>query len=122
MPPEEEIAFSRLSLEEEIDKFYFEEEESQRALVVNISNVEDGTDRHSGVHAPTLVIAHLDNTSEEEEEWMTLNWRNKILRDLMVAKNKVSTSKEAPKSHVPPYISPSSSSSSSHRPWTESHF
>ena len=60
---EEEIAFSRLSLEEEIEKFHFEEEENPGALIVSISNAEDETDRHLSVHAPTLVIASLDNTS-----------------------------------------------------------
>ena len=33
---EEEIAFSRLSLEEEIEKLHFEEEENPGALIVNI--------------------------------------------------------------------------------------
>ena len=48
---------------------------------------------HSGVHAPALVIARLNNTSEEEEDRMALNQGNKSLRDLMAALNKVSTSK-----------------------------
>ena len=121
--PEEEIASSHLSLEEEIDKFYFEEEENQGAPVVNTSNAEDKTNRHSGVHAPTLVIARLDSTSKEEEDGMALNRGNKSLRDLMAARNKVSTSKEATKSQVPPPLHTSpSSSSTSHRPWTESYF
>ena len=93
--PEEEIASSRLSLEEEIDKFHFKEEENPGALVVNIS---DETDRHSGVHTPTLVIVRLDSTSEEEEGEMALNRANRSLKDLMAARNKVSTLKEATKS------------------------
>ena len=40
----------------------------------------------------------LDNTSEEEEDEMALNWRNKGLRELMAARNKGSNSKEVPKS------------------------
>ena len=93
--PEEEIASSRLSLDEEIDKFYFKEEENRGIPMVNTS---DRTDRHSGVHAPILVIARLDSTSKEEEDEMTLNWRNKGLRELMAARNKGSNSKEVPKS------------------------
>ena len=60
----EEIASSCSSLEEEIDKFHFEEEKTQGAQIVHISDVEEETDRHLGVHAPILVIAHLDSTSE----------------------------------------------------------
>ena len=44
--PEEEIAFSHLSLEEEIEKFHFEEEENPGALIVNISDAEGKTDKH----------------------------------------------------------------------------
>ena len=59
---DEEIATSRLSLEEEIEKFHFKEEENPGALIVNISDAEGEIDRHSGVHTPTLVIAHLDSS------------------------------------------------------------
>ena len=104
--PEEEIASSRLSLKEEIDKFHFKEEENPGALVVNILDTEDETDRNSGVHAPTLVIAHPDNTSQEEEDGMALNWGSKSLRDLMAARYKVSTSKEATKSQIPHTLPP----------------
>ena len=44
--PREEIASSRLSLEEEIEKFHFEEEETQGAQIVHISDTEDELDRH----------------------------------------------------------------------------
>ena len=71
--PKEEIASSRSSLEEEIDKFHFKEEETQRAQIVHISNAEEEIDRHSGVHAPILVIARPDNTFEEKEDEMALN-------------------------------------------------
>ena len=84
----EKIAYSRSSLEEEIEKFHFEEEETPRAQVVHILEAEKETNRHSGVHATVLVIAHPDNTSEEEEDKMTLNRGNKSLRDLMAARNK----------------------------------
>ena len=90
--PREEIASSRLSLEDEIDKFHFEEEETQGAQIVHISDAKDESDRHSGVRSPILVIARPDNTSEEEEDEMALNWRSKSLRDLMATRNKGSTS------------------------------
>ena len=44
--PREEIAYSRSSLEEEIDKFHFEEEKTQGAQIVHISDTEEETDRH----------------------------------------------------------------------------
>ena len=103
---EEEIASSCLSLEEEIDKFHFKEEENPGALVVNIPDAKGETDRHLGVHATTLVIARLDSTSEEEEDEMALNQGNKSLGDLMATRNKVSTLKEATKSQVPPTLPP----------------
>ena len=86
--PEEEIASSRLSLEEEIDKFCFEEEENPGALMVSISDAEGETDMHSGVHFPTLVITRPDDSSEEEEKEMALNKRKKSLQELMAARNK----------------------------------
>ena len=101
--PREEIASSRLSLEEEIDKFHFEEKETQGAQIVHISDAEDELDRHSGVRAPILVIARLDSTSKEEEDEMALSRRSKSLRDLMVARTKGSTLQEVPKSQVPPF-------------------
>ena len=102
--PRGEIAFSCLSLEEEIDKFHFEEEKTQGAQIVHISDAEDELDRHSGVHAPILVIARPDSTSKEEEDEMALNRENKSLRGLMAPRNKGSTSQEVPKSQVPPTL------------------
>ena len=104
--PEEEIASSCLSLEEEINKFHSKEEENPRALIVNISDAEGKTDKHLGVHAPTLVIARPNSSSKEEKDKITLNKRNKSLRDLMAARNKVSTSKKATKSQIPPTLLP----------------
>ena len=104
--PKEEIASSHSSLEEEIDKFHFEEEETQRAQIVHIPDAKEEIDRHSGVHASILVITRPDSTFEEEEYEMALNRGNNGLRDLMAARNKGSTSKEAPKSQVPPNLPP----------------
>ena len=94
--PEEEIASSHLSLEKEIDKFHFEEEENPEIPLVTISNAKGEVDRHSGVHTPILVIACPDSSSEDEEHSMALNKGNKSLRELMASKGKVSTSKEPP--------------------------
>ena len=44
--PREEIASSRLTLEDEIDKFHFEEGEAQEAQIVHISDAEDEPDKH----------------------------------------------------------------------------
>ena len=83
--PEEEIASSRLSLEEEIDKFHFEEENNLRAPLINISDAEGELDRNSGVRTPILVITRLDNSSKEEEDSMVMNKGNKSLRELLAS-------------------------------------
>ena len=90
--PEEKITSSCLSLEEEIDKSRFEEEENPRVPLVTISDAEGEANRHSGVHTPLLVIACLDGSFEEEEDSMALNKGNKSLRELMASRGKVSTS------------------------------
>ena len=96
--PREEVASSHLSLKEEIEKFHFEEGEIQEIPLVNISDAEEEANRYSGVHHPTLVVACVDSTSEKEEDEMALNRGNRSLRDLMAARNKVTTSQEVPKS------------------------
>ena len=90
--PREEIAFSCLTLEDEIDKFHFEEEEAQEAQIVYISDAEDELDKYSGVHTLTLVIARPDSTFEEEEDEMALNQGNKSLRDLIAQNSFISFS------------------------------
>ena len=77
-------------------------EETHGAQIVHISNAEDDPDRYLSVHAPILVIAHPDGTSEEEVDEMALSRGNKSLRDLIAARNKGSTSQEVPKSQIPP--------------------
>ena len=99
--PREGTAFSRLSLEEEIDQFYLEEEKEDReAQVIPISDVEDEFDRLSGVRTPVIVVARPDSSSKEEED-MAMNPR-RGLRDLFAGKNKGSSSKEAPKTQLSP--------------------
>ena len=103
--PVEEVASSLLSLEEEIDKFHFKEEQSLKAPLICISDAEGESDRSSGVYNPYLILAHPDN-SDEVEDSMALNKVNKSLRDLMAARGKESTSKIAPKSQVAPPLPP----------------
>ena len=62
--PEEEIASSLLSLEEEIDEFRFEET-NPKALLIDLSDTEEESDRNSGIHTLVLVIACPDNSFEE---------------------------------------------------------
>ena len=71
--PKEEITSSNSSLEEEIDKFRFEKEEYQGAQLIQISDAEEEPNRHSSIHAPILVIARPDSSTEEEEDEMALN-------------------------------------------------
>ena len=96
-----EVASSRLSLEKEIEKFHFEEEKSPRAPLINISDVEGESNRNSGIHTPNLVITRPDDSNEKEDS-MVLNKGNKSLRELMATRGKQLTSKETPKSQVPP--------------------
>ena len=51
------------------------------------------------------MVAHVVNSSEEEEEEMALNMRQG-LRDLMARRNKGSSSKEVPKSQAPANLPP----------------
>ena len=89
----EETASSHLSVEEELDQFRLEEEnEKQGAPVIHISDVEKEFDRLSGVRTPGLIVAHVVDSYEEEEEEMALN-PTKGLRDLMARRNKGLSSK-----------------------------
>ena len=81
----EGVASSRLSLEEEIDKFHFEEEQSPRAPLICISDTEGESDRNSGVYNPYLILARPDG-SDEKEDSMALNKGNRSLKDVMVAR------------------------------------
>jgi len=82
----EETASSCLSLKVEIDQFCLEEEgEEPGELVVQVSISKDELERFSGVRTPGLVIARIDDSSEDEEE-MILN-RKKGLKELLVERN-----------------------------------
>ena len=94
----EETASSCLSLEAEIDKFHFEEEEVQDRTM-EISDSEADLNRSSTTHLFEFVVTRVDTNSEEEEE-MTLNPK-RGLRDLVVGR-KGSSSKDAPQTQLPP--------------------
>ena len=102
--PREETASTHLSIEAEIDQFYLDKEGEAPDRLVEVSNFEVGFDRSSAVDFPRLVVSRID-TNEEEEEDISLNQR-RSLRDLLAERNKGSSSKEAPKSQVPPILPP----------------
>ena len=104
--PRKEIASSRLSLEEEIDQFYLEEEKEDRGKqVIPISDAEEEFDRLSGVRTLVIVVACSNSNSQEEAD-MALNLR-RGLKDLIAGRNKGSSSKEVPKSQVVDNLPPS---------------
>ena len=62
----EETAFSRLSLEVEINWFHLEEErERQGELVIQVSDSEGELDRFLGVRTSGFIVARIDNSSQE---------------------------------------------------------
>ena len=99
--PTKGVASSRLSLEVEIDKFHFEEEQNLRAPLICISDTEGESNRSSSVHNPYFILACPDGLDKEEVS-MALNNGNKSLKDLMAARGKESTSKTTPTSQVAP--------------------
>ena len=86
--PKEEAESSRLSLEEEIDKFYFEED-IPKAPLIELSNPEEEQDRNSVVDAP-IVIACLDDSEKVDN---IASGKGKSLRELMATRGKGQSSK-----------------------------
>ena len=80
---EEGIASSS-SLEEEIDKFRFEEE------VIVISEVEEETDKYSCVQTPAPIITFVEDSSDNEEEMAPKTGPS--LKELMKGRNKAPSS------------------------------
>ena len=99
--PREETASSHLSIEAEIDQFSLKEEGKVPDRPVELSDFEADFDRSFAAHLPRLVVAWIDTSSEEEEE-MALNPR-KGFKDLMAGR-KGSSSKDAPKTQLPPNL------------------
>ena len=92
----EEGTASSSSLEEEIDKFQFEEEETQVEAIV-ISEAEEETDKYSCVQTPAPIVTYMEDSSDNEEEDMALK-PTPSLRELMKRRNKVPSPQEANKS------------------------
>ena len=79
---EEEATFSS-SLEEEIDKFQFEEE----AIV--ISEAEEGADEYSCVQTPAQIVTYIGDSSDDEKEMAPKT--SPSLKELMKNRNKASS-------------------------------
>ena len=77
-----ERATSSSSLEEEIDKFRFEEE----AIV--ISKAEEETNEYSCVQTPAPIITYVEDSSDNEEEEMASK-TGPSLRELVKGRNKM---------------------------------
>ena len=87
----EEGTASSPSLEEEIDKFRFEEE----AIV--ISKAEEETDEYSCVQTPAPIITYMEDFSDNEEEEMAPK-PGPSLRELVKGRNKAPSPQETNKS------------------------
>ena len=93
---EEGIASSS-SLEEEIDKFQFEEEEPQGVEATIISEAEEETDKYSSIQTLAPIITYVEDFSDNEAEEMAPK-SGHSLRELMNGRNKVPSPQEANKS------------------------
>ena len=91
---------SSSSLEEEIDKFQFEEEETQGVEAIVISEADEETDEYFCIQAPAPVITYVEDSSDNQVEEMAPK-SNQSLRELMKGRNKVSTPQDANKSKPP---------------------
>ena len=94
---------SSSSLEEEIDKFQFEEEETQGVKVIVISKAEEETDEYSCIQTPAPIVIYVEDSSDNEAEEMALKSGNS-LRELMKGRNMAPIPQEANKSK--PLINP----------------
>ena len=98
---------SSSSLEEEIDKFQFEEEETQGVEAIVISEAEEETDEYSCIQTPAPIITYVEDSSDNEAKEMAPK-SGQSLRELMKGRNKAPTHHEANKSkplvnpHPPP--------------------
>ena len=93
----EEGAASSSSLEEEIDKFRFEEE------TIVISEVEEEADEYSCVQTPASIITYMGDSSDNKEEEMAPK-TSPSLRELMKGRNKTPFPQEKSKSK--PQVNP----------------
>ena len=61
------ISFSS-SLEEEIDKFQFEEEETQGVEAIVISEAKEETDEYSCIQTPAPIVTYVEDSSDNKAE------------------------------------------------------
>ena len=80
---------SSSSLEEEIDKFQFEEE-TQGVKAIVISEAEEETDEYSCIQTPAPLITYVKDSSDNEVEEMAPK-SGQSLRELMKGRNKAPT-------------------------------
>ena len=85
---------SSSSLEQEIDRFKFEEEET-----ILISEAEEGADEHSCVQTPAQVVTFIADTLDEEEAMAPKTGPS--LKELMKNRNKAPSPKDKNKSKPP---------------------
>ena len=85
---------SSSSLEQEIDRFKFEKEET-----ILISEAEEGADEHLCVQTSAQVITFIADTSDEEEEMAPKTGPS--LKELMKSRNKAPSPKDKNKSKPP---------------------
>ena len=98
---DERIA-SSFSLEEEIDKFQFEEE-TQGVKAIVISEAEEETDEYSCIQTLAPIITYVKDSSDNEAGEMAPK-SGQSLRELMKGRNKAPTPQEANKSN--PLVNP----------------
>ena len=85
---------SSSSLEQEIDRFKFEEEET-----ILVSEAEEGADEHSCVQTPAQVVTFIADTSDEEEAMAPRTGPS--LKELMKNRNKAPSPQDKNKSKPP---------------------
>ena len=85
---------SSSSLEQEIDRFKFKEEET-----ILISEAEEGADKHSCAQTSAQVITFIADTSDEEEAMAPKTGPS--LKELMKSRNKTPSPKDKNKSKPP---------------------
>ena len=91
---------SSSSFEEEIDKFQFEEEETQGVEVIVISEAEEETNKYSCIQTSAPIGTYVEDSSNNEAEEMASK-SSKSLRELMKRRNITPTPQETHKSKPP---------------------
>ena len=93
---------SSFSLEEEIDKFQFEEEETQVEVII-ISEAEEEINEYSCIQTPAPIVTYVEDSSDNEAKEMAPK-PSPSLRELMKARNEVPSPQKANKSK--PLVNP----------------